>query len=156
MVCALSCMISLMFIIAMIYFYNLTEKNNIVKHYKFFLSRDLQERYEKISKERSIISYKGYVFGFILSLGIIIYNLKIKRSKIKIGSLVCIVISTAFITNYFYYIMSPKSDWMLNHMNNEKEVRYWLSMYREMQFNYHMGLILGIIGVGFFTFAFRL
>lgn len=156
MVCVLSCMISLMFIIAMIYFYNLTEKNNIVKHYKSSLSRDLQERYEKISKERSIISYKGYVFGFILSLGIIIYNLKIKRSKMKIGSLVCIVISTAFITNYFYYIMSPKSDWMLNHMNNEKEVRYWLSMYREMQFNYHMGLILGIIGVGFFTFAFRL
>jgi hypothetical protein len=28
-------------------------------------------------------------------------------------------------------------------------------MYREMQYNYHMGLVLGIIAVGILGFAFR-
>ena len=157
MACAISCMISAIFVIGMIYFYNLSDKSSIVKHYKSSLSSDLQKRYEKITKERANISYQGYALGVILSLGIIFYNLKIKKStqRVNTTSLVCTVIATAFITNYFYYMLSPKSDWMLNHMSNQEEVKSWLLMYREMQFNYHMGLTLGIIAVGVLAFAFR-
>lgn len=155
MVCSISCMISVIFVIGMIYFYNLTDKSKIVKHYKSFLSSDLQKRYDKISKERASISYQGYILGVILSLGIIFYNLKIKKERLNTTSLVCIVIATSFVTNYFYYMLHPKSDWMLNHMGNQEEVRAWLQMYREMQFNYHSGLVLGIIAVGILAFAFR-
>jgi len=155
MACAISCMISAIFVIGMIYFYNLTDKSAIVKHYKSSLSSDLQKRYEKITKERTNISYQGYILGVIFSLGIIFYNFKIKRSKMNSTALVCTVIATAFVTNYFYYMLSPKSDWMLNHMSNQEEVKSWLLMYREMQYNYHMGLVLGIIAVGVLAFAFR-
>jgi hypothetical protein len=148
-------MISAIFIIGMIYFYNLTDKSDIVKHYKSSLSSDLQKRYEKITKERSNISYQGYILGVIFSLGIIFYNLKIKNFKMNTISLVCTVVATAFITNYFYYMLSPKSAWMLNYMSNQEEVKSWLLMYREMQYNYHMGLVLGIIAVGILGFAFR-
>jgi len=68
MACAISCMISAVFIIGMIYFYNLTDKSTIVKYYKASLSSDLQKRYDKISKERTNISYQGYILGVILSL----------------------------------------------------------------------------------------
>jgi hypothetical protein len=155
MACTISCMISVIFVIGMIYFYNMSDKSAIVKHYKSSLSSDLQKRYEKIRKERTNISYQGYILGVILSLGIIFYNLKFKRSKMNTTSLVCTVVATAFITNYFYYMLSPKSDWMLNHMNNQEEVKSWLLMYRDMQYNYHMGLVLGIIAVGVLAFAFR-
>jgi hypothetical protein len=70
-------------------------------------------------------------------------------------SLVCTVMATAFLTNYFYYMLSPKSDWMLNHMDNQEEVKAWLQMYRGMQYNYHMGMALGIIAVGVLAYAFR-
>ena len=70
-------------------------------------------------------------------------------------ALVCTVIATAFVTNYFYYILHPKSDWMLDHLQNKQEIKAWLLMYREMQYNYHMGLVLGIVAVGVFAFAFR-
>jgi hypothetical protein len=133
----------------------LTDKSEIVKHYKSSLSSDLQKRYEKISNERAYISYQGYALGLILSLGIIFYNLKIKGAKMNTTALVCTVVATAFLTNYFYYILSPKSDWMLDHLQNKEEIKAWLLMYREMQFNYHMGLLLGIIAVGFLAFAFR-
>jgi uncharacterized membrane protein YkgB len=143
-------MISAVFVIGMIFFYNLTDKSTIVKHYRASLSSDLQKRYDKITKERTSISYQGYILGVILSLGIIFNNLKINTT-----SLVCIVVATAFVTNYFYYMLSPKSDWMLNHMNNQEEVKAWLKMYREMQYNYHIGLVLGIIAVGILAYAFR-
>ena len=155
MACALSCSISAIFIIGMIYFYNMTGKSEIVKHYKASLSSDLQKRYDKISQERLMIGYQGYALGVILSLGIIFYNLKIKGAKMNTTTLVCTVIATAFVTNYFYYMLHPKSDWMLNHLQNKEEVRAWLLMYREMQYNYHTGLVLGIIGVGILAFAFR-
>ena len=155
MACSISCIISSIFLIGMIYFYNMTDKSEIVKMYKSKLPSDLQKRYDKISKERLMISYYGYGLGLILSLFIIYYNIKIKSVRLNNFSLVCIVMSTCFLTNYFYYILSPKSDWMLNHMNNSVEVKAWLQMYREMQFNYHMGIVLGIIAVGVFAYAFR-
>ena len=155
MACAISCMISAIFIIGMIYFYNMTDKSEIVKHYKEKLPSDLQNRYEKIAKERMKISYYGYILGFILSLFIIFYNLKIKGVKMNTFSLVCTVMATCFLTNYFYYMLSPKSDWMLNHINSPEQVKAWLQMYREMSFNYHAGLALGIIAVGIMAFAFR-
>ena len=155
MTCTISCMISAIFLIGMIYFYNITGKNEIVNHYKSSLPSDLQERYDKISKERLLISYQGYALGVIFSLGIIYYNLKIKGSKMNNTTLVCTVIATSFVTNYFYYMLHPKSDWLLNHLQNKEEIRTWLQMYRDMQYNYHMGLVLGIIAVGVFAFAFR-
>jgi len=155
MACAVSCMVSAIFVIGMIYFYNITGKSEIVKHYKSSLSSDLQKRYDKISQERLMISYQGYALGVIFSLGIIFYNLKIKSAKMSTTALVCTVIATAFVTNYFYYMIHPKSDWMLNHLQNKEEIRVWLQMYREMQYNYHMGITLGIIAVGILAFAFR-
>jgi len=155
MACTISCMISFIFIVGMIYFYNMTDKSEIVKHYKTFLPSDLQKRYDEISKERMKISIYGYIYGFILSLFIIFYNIRIKRVKMDSFSLVCNVMATSFLTIYFYYILSPKKDWMLNHVNSPEQVRAWLQMYREMAVNYHMGLVLGIVAVGCLAFAFR-
>ena len=155
MACSVSCSISLIFIIGMIYFYNATSKSEVVKQYKTKLPKDLQVRYDKIASERMMISYYGYGLGVLLSLAIIFYNIKMKGKLMGNASLVCIVLSVSFFTNYFYYMLSPKTDWMLNHVKNPEETKAWLQMYREMQFNYHLGLVLGIIGVGALAFAFR-
>jgi len=152
MACITSCMISAVFIIGMIYFYTMTGKSNIVQEYRSSLSPELLIRYDTIAKERMTISYQGYMLGFILSLLIIYYHSKTKMSTI---SLVCTVIATASITNYFYYMLHRKSDWMLNHVREKKDVEKWLQMYRSMSYNYHSGLALGIIAVAVFAFAFR-
>ena len=157
MACTISCMISAVFIIGMIYFYNMTDKSKIVKHYKDSLPSDLQKRYENISKERRNISLYGYGLGLIFSLLIIFYNVKFRHISFKNNTfaLVCTVMATCFLTNYFYYMLSPKSDWMLNHITNQEQTKAWLLMYREMSYNYHMGIALGIIAVGILAFAFR-
>jgi uncharacterized membrane protein YkgB len=155
MVCGISCAISAIFIIGMIYFYELTNQDEIVKEFKNKLSPELQNRYDRIIDERKTISYHGYLLGFVLSLLIIFYNLRIKKQKMNNLSLICTVIAVSFLTNYFYYMLTPKSDWMLNHMENQEEVKAWLVIYKKMQYNYHMGIVLGIIAVGVFAFAFR-
>ena len=149
MVCCISCAISCIFLIGMIYFYNATDKSDIINKYKATLSPDLQQRYEKITSERKWISYQGYALGLLLSLVILYFS-----RKMNTISLVCTVMATCFLTNYFYYMLSPKSDWMLNHLN-EDQAKAWLLMYRAMSYNYHVGIVLGIIAVGIFAFAFR-
>lgn len=83
------------------------------------------------------------------------YNVSVQSQKMSPPAMVCFVIATSFLTNYFHYILSPKSDWMLNHMTDQEQIRDWLVMYREMSFNYHAGLALGIVAIGIFAFAFR-
>jgi len=150
MPCCISCAISCIFVIGMIYFYNATDKSDIVNQYKATLPLDLQQRYEKITEERRRISYQGYSLGFLLSLVILYF-----RRKMNTISLVCTVMATCFLTNYFYYMLSPKSDWMLNHTTNQDQVRAWLLMYRAMSYNYHLGIVFGILAVGILAFAFR-
>ncbi len=150
MACTITCMISAVFILGMIYFYYKTE--NIVKRYKVNLSLDLQQRYTRIAKERRTLSYQGYVLGVVLSLFLFYNRIKV---NMRTFPLVCTVMATCFLTQYFYYILHPKTDWMLTHMNTRKEVQSWLQMYREMQYHYHMGVVLGVIAVGIFAFAFR-
>ena len=150
MTCSISCSISCIFIIGMIYFYNATDKSDIVNKYKATLPIDLQQRYEKITEERRRISYQGYGLGLLLSLVILYFS-----RKMNTISLVCTVMATCFLTNYFYYMLSPKSDWMLNHITNQDQVHAWLLMYRTMSYNYHLGIVFGIIAVGIFAFAFR-
>lgn len=153
MVCSISCTISAIFIIGMIYFYNATRRNKTGDVYKQQLNEQQRAAYDNIVNERLGISIQGYLLGALLSLAIIVYNYQ-KKSFRPITS-VCIVLATCFLTNYFYYMLSPKSDWMLTHVENKEQTQAWLEMYRSMQYQYHFGLALGIVGMGFFAYAFK-
>ena len=154
MPCMIRCSISILFLVAMIYFYTMTEKNGVIQKYKASLSPDLKNRFEKITQERKTISLQGYVLGLLISLGILFYYTQTRPTKVNSLFLVCTVISTMFVTNYFYYTLMPKSDWMLNHVHNRAEVDAWLKMYKQMQYNYHLGFVFGIAAVGLFSYAF--
>jgi hypothetical protein len=44
---------------------------------------------------------------------------------------------------------------MLNHITDAEQTQAWLKMYQTMQYYYHMGMVLGIVGVGVLAYAFR-
>jgi hypothetical protein len=44
---------------------------------------------------------------------------------------------------------------MLNHTDTPEETKAWLNLYKELQKNYHIGLVLGLIAVGILAVAFR-
>jgi len=155
MICSISFSISMIFIIAMIYMDLMTMKNKTIDKYKDQLSPENKKLYDKISKERLNISLQGYFLGFIISVFIILYNYYYKKSKLSTTSIVFIVLATSFLTNYFYYTLHPKSDWMLDNIKNTDDAKVWLKMYKDMKKYYHTGLVLGIIAIGILGFAFK-
>jgi uncharacterized membrane protein len=130
-------------------------KSEIILKYKSQLPENLQKIYEQITNERTRIYYQGYILGFILSLVIIATNVYSDHKMLSTMSMICLVLATSFVTNYFYYILSPKKNWMLDYIKTPDQTKAWLQMYRGMQVYYHTGLVLGIVAVGIFAHAFR-
>ena len=155
MPCQITCFISIIFIIAMIYMTYSTTNSDVMKKYQQQLPDNLRTLYQSIVTERIRIYYFGYLLGLVLALLIIFYNTQIKKGRFSNLSLICLVISVSFLTNYFYYILSPKTDWMLNHITDGEQSKTWLKMYRAMQVYYHSGLVLGIVAVGLLGYAYR-
>ena len=153
--CGITCGISSIFIISMVYMNYAMMDSQIMQKYKNQLPEKLQKTYREIVTERTKIHYFGYFLGFLLSVVIIIYNTRISKNKMDNLGMVCLVVAVSSLTNYFYYILSPKSKWMLNEVKTEEQTKAWLTMYRHMQVYYHTGFVLGIIGMGLFAYAFR-
>ena len=155
MPCSITCLVAMTLIISMIYFHNATIKSKVVQEYKKHLPSNLQTLYDKITQERMRINYYGYILGLVLSLIIILYNYKSKQNKLTNTSLVCLVIVVSFFTNYFYYMLSPKTTYMLEHINSPEQIKAWLTMYKSMQYNYHLGFVIGIMSIAVLAYAFR-
>jgi len=157
MPCSISCLLATAFIISMIYMTNATQKSQVIQVYQEQLPTNLKNLYATLTNERLKIYYYGYALGLILSLIIIIYNYQTKKASNKMTTLTaaCTVVTVSFLTNYFYYILSPKSDYMLNHINSPDQSKAWLTMYRHMQYYYHTGLVLGLVAVALLAVAFR-
>ena len=158
MPCYISCTLATIFVIASIFTTNMTQKNKTIQQYQAQLPSHLQNIYAKITKERQSIYYYGYALGLVLSMIIIAYNNNISNRhhlSMTTATMVCTVITVSFITNYFYYMLSPKTTYMLDHINSPEQTKAWLVMYKSMQYYWHAGLVLGIIAIMFLALAFR-
>jgi len=155
MVCSITCAISMVFIIASIYMAYSVRTSHITEKYKKQLPESLKKIYEKIEGERLTIYYQGFALGLLISLAIMFYRYFFNKKIMSNFAIVCLVVSVSFLTNYFYYILSPKKDYMLNHIEEKGQIIAWMEMNKQMQKYYHTGLVIGIIGVGIMGLAFR-
>ena len=152
MVCTTSCLIATMFIIATIVF-NISIKNSgVAEKYKASLTPEQSKVYKQIVEMRTRISNEGYVIGLGVGVLLALYaNSMVKKmNRVSSG---CIVVASAFIVNYFYYMLSPKPIHMLDVLSSKSEIAAWKGMYKSMQFNYHMSLVIGLIGAGILGFG---
>tara|TARA_Y100000996_G_C22485551_1_gene628070 strand:- start:696 stop:1100 length:405 start_codon:yes stop_codon:yes gene_type:complete len=121
------------------------DKEMYDKGFSKTLSSEQLSKYKNIVEERKNISLRGYGLGFALAIGIIVFNMSMKKEKLTKMSMICTTASTVFIVQYLYYILSPKSDWILLHLNTQEQKERWLDIYRTMQYNCHLSVALGII-----------
>ena len=150
MVCMKSCIIASMFIVAMIFTMYKSDSISSVQEFTQILSKKQKAVYQKITEERRNIYFTGFGLGLLLSFLFLFWKSFTKNSyKINRFSTICVVGAITFMTNYFYYILSPKSDWMILHIDGDKQKKAWLSVYRIMQYNYHFGALLGLVGAFF-------
>jgi hypothetical protein len=152
MICKISCLISLVFIISTIYFTLSVDKQDINNKYVNNLNDEQLIKYKKIVDERKKISITGYVLGLCLSITLILLNYFVFKLDIKLTT--CIVGAITFLTHYFYYMLSPKSDWMILHLK-EEQMKDWLYVYKNMQYNYHLSFVVGIIATMILAYSFK-
>jgi hypothetical protein len=156
MLCGTTCIIALVFLIANIYTIlscanDKKDKTNFLN----VLTSKQKEIYEEIINERKTIYYMGYGLGILLAIFTIFIMKKVLKIRFNNMSLVCLVGSIVFVTNYLFYILYPKSDYMLLHLSDKRQITEWLKIYRKMQYKFHLGFVFGIIAVIVFCISLR-
>ena len=157
MVCYGSCMFASVFLIANIYTMFSCSNDNRKQEFKNTLTKEQQVLYEKIIDERKKIYYGGFLLGIVLSFIAVYFGNKLlfsKNSKSSSLPKICMIASITFVTNYLFYILYPKTDYMLLHLNDKTQIQGWLNIYKKMQFKFHLGFILGIVAVIIYAYGF--
>lgn len=102
--------------------------------YRQSLDNELAEKNKQIIKERINIYYMGAFIGLVLAL---VYYFISKDYNW------CIFASIIVIVNAFYYVLAPKSLYMIEVLKTDEQRQLWTKVYRMMQFRYVSGILLG-------------
>lgn len=106
------------------------------------LSSDKKEVYNKVITERRNVWLIATVAGVIASL---VYHYYFNEGN-KSSLLACTNTFIFFMVQYFVYILMPKKNWMLNHLEKKEEIDAWLEKYKSMSRTWHLGIVFGIVG----------
>ena len=104
------------------------------------LTADQQTLYREISRERMHIYLMGLVLGLLLGF-IYLYH------GVKAAGLArtCGFVFITMATTYLFYLLYPKSKYMLTYLTTDDQRAAWLDVYRSMQYKQYMGMVLGVI-----------
>ncbi len=106
------------------------------------LSGEDIDAYKRINNERFSLYFQGLTIGFIIVVLVnFLYGENISNPYHKTTLFLLIILGFSL----FYYLLSPKSDYMLNHINSEKENKAWLDVYLTMKNRYLWGFVFGAL-----------
>jgi hypothetical protein len=140
----MTCSLAVVFLVANLYMTFTAHQVEAKRKLYAALSPQELKAYERIIVERRRIYLEGYLVGLVLSFLIIVMNI---WQSLPLGrlSMVCTVGAVTLITNYFYYMLSPKPDLLVVRLAEPAKRELWQQVYRRMQVKYHVGLLLGIV-----------
>lgn len=153
--CTVTCLIALVIVVAMIVMTVMVSNDPFIKSYQNQLPNDIKTEYDKIVAERQQIFFTGYLIGFVISVFVIIFSVNVLKNRMPVAGMVCSAVVVSTVVNYFYYILSPKSNYMIDLLKTDKQREDWWKVYKLMQYYYHFSFVLGAVGVGVFAYAFR-
>ena len=154
MFCTNTCLLAIIFIVTkvVILFTITLPYNNSQKDLNNSLDQKQTEAYKKIISERRSIYIKGYLVGIILSIIVILVNLFVFKQN-KVNTL-CLSVVISSITTYFFYILHPKSKYMIQIIETKEQINNWLNIYKNMQFKFHLSFLIGIISTTLIHYSF--
>uniref|UniRef100_A0A6C0AC97 Uncharacterized protein n=1 Tax=viral metagenome TaxID=1070528 RepID=A0A6C0AC97_9ZZZZ len=149
--CRSTCYVSIVLFIAMMYLTLKTGKDVDSDKFIKTLSQPLQEEYRLRVLERRSLYLRGYGLGLLLSGVYLVYSLYIKDDIVSKVQVVCTTGFITFLIAYLYYILSKKQPLMVTLLDTEEQKQEWYNIYKKMQFNYHIGMALGLGAIISFT-----
>ncbi|NDB35193.1 MAG: hypothetical protein EB023_07565 [Flavobacteriia bacterium] len=109
---------------------------------KAVFSDELDKIYEEIVRERRNQYLEGLLFGFLIAAAILYFYRD--RFHLHFHRVIAFFAISLF-TAMTYYMLMPKSDYMLNHLKTPEQNKAWLEMYKTMQSRYLLGMLLGAL-----------
>ena len=113
------------------------QQHNLLRN---VFSDELDKKYEKIIIERRNHFIIGLILGLIISFVVVKY-VNIVNNFHRITFFLAITLGTSVV----FYMIMPKSDYMLNYLKTPEENKKWLEVYITMKVRYFGGFILGIL-----------
>lgn len=155
MPCTITCFLAAVIVVAMILMTAMVYNDPFIQSYKQQLPYDISKTYDEIVVERGTIYYTGYSIGFVLSVLLIALNIYVLKKRMPTSAMVCLAVVVSTLVSYFYYILTPKTKYMVSVLKTAEQRAAWLHIYRSMQYYYHSSYALGAVAVGVFAYAFR-
>ena len=145
------CAIGFILIISKIYMLFSYNKYDLMINFMNKLDNKELNIYLKIINERRNIYLQGMLLGLVLA---VLYVLLVKNNKNNKIMTACIFVTIVIVTNTIYYLLKPKSTYMLNHIVEQDKIEAWLKIYKYMQRIYITGILLGILSYVFISYGF--
>jgi hypothetical protein len=152
--CGITCFIAAVIVAAMVIMTFFISMDEDIQAYESTMSPELRQIYRQIVQERRSIFYTGYTIGIVASIMFLLFSSKFLGSRLSTTNTICSVVAISFIVNHMYYMLSPKTDYMVNHLNNRADREQWLLVYRRMQLYFHSAFGIGLVAVGVLGYAF--
>ena len=108
------------------------------------LNNKQKKIYKGIIVERFLIYIFGMILGLLLGFSYIYFY---SEDKFKVCKFVAIVLVTKLTFYYFY----PKSDFMLYHLTEKKQVSAWTDVYRNYKNAWRNSLLLATLSYIIFS-----
>ena len=144
MVCGTTCFLGAAFVGSMLFCMISTKDAKVFKDFEGLLDANQVKNYKSVANERLNIYLQGFFIGLVLA--VVSLNFLRQLKKMPTGNKVCLFIVIALGFNYLYYILTPKSQYMLESLNSPEQVKAWLRIYRHMQMRVYSGVALGLVG----------
>jgi len=119
-------------------------KENPLHFLAFEASLDDKQKalYHIIKRERLQLYLTGLTLGTLIALANLYY---FNDSQNSFLATICLFVTISWGFTLFYYMLMPKSTYMVQHLTSQNQIDKWVDVYRDMQWRYIIGFLLGII-----------
>ena len=127
-------------------FFTMLSNGELHKEYASQLTKRQLDIYRDIKMERFRIWVKATIASFVFAVFLSRF-LEDKDAHMR----TCFMVFVFFLIQYLIYTIHPKKQYMLQYIENQKQSKAWLKVYKTMQLKYHLGFVLGIVAFALFS-----
>ena len=142
MTCIQSCLVSSMLFFSILATMVASKVSPSHKKFQELLNDKQKEIHSKIVKERGTIFVIGLLVGILVAY--LVTTVLALQKRVNKN---CLFVGLAIFINIVFYMVYPKSDYMLLHLEGKEQVQAWLDIYKEMKMKKFIGM-----GVGLFAY----
>lgn len=99
--------------------------------------------YQQIVNERKTLATQGFFLGLLIS-ALYLYFMGLSLNPFVNG---CIYGGLTLSVQAFYYLLSPKSTYMVEHLTSQEQLNLYADSNRTMQLRAITGMLLGFLGL---------